>query len=428
MDGMRPSRRPNPSQPQPASSQPYSQSSDGMDIRPQRPAGMQATPLAQNMPQSVQLPAPTPLELPVIEPLTPPTRHKRSLKKAIIGAVIAVVVVGILALVAGFIWYNQALSPVSASSGDRIRVTIESGSGPAAIANLLHEKKLIHSPIAFDIYTKLAKNRNDLKAGSFALSPSQTLPEIVDTLVAGKAESFNVTFFPGGTLRSPASIPKKQRTDAQTVLLNAGFTQEEITAAFSKQYSGSLFAGRPAGASVEGYIYGDTYTIDSTTTVEQLLQMSFDEYADVLQKNNLTEGFKAQGLTLHQGIIMASVIQSEMGALKADMAQVAQVFFKRYNAGDPLGSDVTAYYGADLKGVPRAVTVDTPYNTRIHPGLPQGPISSPGLDALKAVAHPAPGNYMYFLTGDDQKNYFATTLAEHERNIADHCKIGCSIQ
>jgi UPF0755 protein len=90
-----------------------------------------------------------------------------------------------------------------------------------------------------------------------------------------------------------------------------------------------------------------------------------------------------------------------------------------------LGSDVTFIYAAKKLGVEATPTLESPYNTRIHPGLPPGPISSPGLSALQAVANPAAGDYTYFLAGDDGKTYFAHTFEEHEANIVNHCQKNC---
>ena len=123
---------------------------------------------------------------------------------------------------------------------------------------------------------------------------------------------------------------------------------------------------------------------------------------------------------------MASIIQREV-ITAADAAQVAQVFKKRYDMGMQLGSDVTYQYIADKTGQARNVNLDSPYNTRRYAGLPPGPISTPGLAALKAVAQPAKGDYLYFLSGDDDKTYFARTNEEHEKNIRNHCQEKCQI-
>lgn len=323
--------------------------------------------------------------------------------------------------------YQYQLSPVNAHNSARTRVTIASGSTPTQIANTLAEKKLIRSTKAFDIYTRLTKTRNKLQAGSYSLSPSQSTASIVDHLVSGKADQFKVTFFTGGTLKAAPGTANTKKTDVETMLLRAGFSQDEINAAFTKTYNLPLFAGKPAGTSLEGYVYGDTYVIDSSTTVEQLLNLSFTTFNKAIIDSDIVAGFRAQGLDLYQGITLASIVQAEMGSHQADMPQVAQVFLKRLATGMPLGSDVTAYYGADMIGKSHSVAVDTPYNTRIHAGLPPGPIGAPSLAALKAVAHPAAGNYLFFLSGDDGKTYFATTDAEHEANKAAHCQTLCAL-
>ena len=350
-------------------------------------------------------------------------KTRRSLVLWIIGVVIGLFLLIVALLVVS---YFYLLSPVSGSA-NRTRITIEAGETPSQIAETLHHHGLIRSKGVFELYTKLSGTRNQLKAGSYALSPAQSTDDIVTILVSGKTETLSVLLYPGGTLRDTTNKPRDQKTDVYTALLRAGYSEKEVESALEKQYNHPLLADKPASASLEGYIYGDTYVVDSSASVEDVLNVAFDEFYEVLTDNGLIDGFKEQGLTLHQGIIMASIIQSEMGSQESDMAQVAQIFFKRYKQKMPLGSDVTAYYGADLLGMPRAVSVDSPYNTRIHMGLPKGPISNPGIAALKAVASPAKGDYVYFLSGDDGRTYFAVTNEQHEKNIVDHCKVGCSI-
>ena len=135
--------------------------------------------------------------------------------------------------------------------------------------------------------------------------------------------------------------------------------------------------------------------------------------------------FKENGLNLYQGITLASIIQRE--SIGGDEPQIAQVFYTRLSIGMMLGSDVTYQYIADKTGVARDINLDSPYNTRRYTGLPPGPIATPGLNALLAVASPAPGDYIYFLSGDDDVTYFATTLEEHEANIRNHCQQKCQI-
>jgi UPF0755 protein len=132
-----------------------------------------------------------------------------------------------------------------------------------------------------------------------------------------------------------------------------------------------------------------------------------------------TQAFAAEGLTLHQGLTLASVIEKEVHS-PADRPIVAQVFLKRFKTGMPLGSDVTTQYAADQLHVPFDTNLDSHYNTRRYPGLPPGPICSPGLGALDAAARPATTDYLYFLSDKNGKTYFAKTYAEHQQNIVKY--------
>ena len=151
----------------------------------------------------------------------------------------------------------------------------------------------------------------------------------------------------------------------------------------------------------------------------------FQVYANVLEKNNLAAQFKTQGLTVYEGITLASIIQRE--SIGGDEPQIASVFYNRKVAGMPLGSDVTYQYAADKAGVARDTELNSPYNTRVVVGLPPGPIAAPGLNALKAVAAPAKTDYLFFLSGDDDITYYGRTLSEHESNIKAHCQAKCQI-
>lgn len=348
--------------------------------------------------------------------------------------VVALLIIGLIAGVSAYFLYQNQLRPVSLEkTTERIRVTINSGDTPSAIAQLLQQKKLIRSATAFSIYSKLSHTQGQLKAGVYSLSPHDSVQTIIAHLVQGKSDTFSITFFPGATLVDTSSKPTDQKTDVTTVLERAGYSKMEITQALARQYQGPLFADKPASATLEGYVYGDTYQFDAGSSVEQILQRSFNEYYQKIQQYNIVAGLKQQGLNLYQGITLASIIQREMSAANPNVAsqdqrQVAQVFYLRLQKNIALGSDVTAYYGASQINQPQSVSVDTPYNTRLHTGLPPGPIAVPSLGALEATAQPASGNYLFFLSGDDGKTYFATTDTEHEQNVKNHCQKKCAVQ
>ncbi len=343
-------------------------------------------------------------------PVKKPRRFKR------IAIIVALVVLALTAITgATYAWYVHEQTPVS-NSKKQVRVVVVSGEGPQVIGKKLVEQGLIRSTLIFDWYTRLHQSAGKLQAGTYSLSPSMSLSEIVGHLTSGKTDIFTVTFLPGATL-----------AENKAVLAAAGYSSAEIEQAMGdvSQYNTALFDGKPANTDLEGYIYGETYQFSADTSVHDILQRTFDEYESVIKQYGFQDAFKARGLTLYQGITLASIVQREMSSHTADMPQVAQVFYSRLAINMPLGSDVTFEYAAKKLGVAATPTLDSPYNTRIYPGLPPGPIATPGVDAMKAVANPASGDYLYFLSGDDGKTYFAMTDAEHERNITEHCQQKC---
>ena len=127
---------------------------------------------------------------------------------------------------------------------------------------------------------------------------------------------------------------------------------------------------------------------------------------------------------MHEGVILASIIEQEVSS-DSDRPIVAQVFLTRHKIGMQLGSDVTAFYGAYIAGVEPTVSYDSPYNTRLHSGMPPGPISNVSKSSLHAVASPANTDYLYFVAGDDGKTYFSHTLDMHQELTRQHCKTLC---
>lgn len=325
---------------------------------------------------------------------------------------VAVLIVG--SILSMWLWLSIQLSPLGDDKQQLIAITIKPGSTPSEIGKLLKEKSVIRSADAFDIHTRLSGTRGLLQAGTYRLSPSESTQQIVGHLTSGKVDQFSITFLPGATL-----------AEHKKVLRSADFSDAEIDEAFSATYESPLFEGRPAGADLEGYIYGETYNFSTGSSVGQILERTFQEFYDDLQSEGLIEKIQQRDLTLYQGITLASIIQREESKTN-DQKQVAQVFYTRLEMGMPLGSDVTYQYAAEKLGVERDVNLDSPYNTRRYTGLPPGPIASPGLDSLRATAEPASGSYVYFLSGDDDKTYFSYTFEEHEANIRDHCKVKCS--
>jgi len=358
----------------------------------------------------------------------PPQKKKRSVKKRILWSLVVLFVLVIAAIAGLFGWYSYQLSAVDPNNKDIEVVTVASGSAPADIAELLEKEGVIRNADVFLWYTRLEGVQNNLQAGAYRLSPSESTQQIVEHLVSGRVDMFNVTLYPGGTLIDTTDKADDKKYDVTTALKRAGYTQEEISTGLAADYSdynNTLFQDRPASADLEGYIFGETYRVSAGATVEDVLRTSFDEFWRIIEENNLVTKYKDQGLNLYQGITLASIIQRESGG--DDKAGIAQVFLSRYRIGQQLGSDVTYQYIADKLGEERDINFDSPYNTRRYAGLPPGPIASPGEAALISVGEPATTDYIYFLSGDDDITYFARTYEEHEANIRNHCQIKCQI-
>ncbi|MCD8571210.1 MAG: endolytic transglycosylase MltG [Alphaproteobacteria bacterium] len=319
-----------------------------------------------------------------------------------------------LAAIGGWVWFQVQLSPVNRDDTSRVVVEIESGLSPTGIAAELKSKSVIRSETAFLWYTRFTGTQNQLQAGTYRLAPSESTQEIVQHLTNGSVDTFSITFLPGATL-----------AQNRQVLIDAGYAVSEVDAALAATYESPLFEGKPADTDLEGYIYGETYQFGTGATVSEILEHTFEIYEQVINEHGLVEAYAKQGLSLYQGITLASIVQRE--AIGGDEAGIAQVFLKRLALGMPLGSDVTYQYIADKTGVERDINLDSPYNTRRYPGLPPGPIATPGERALIAVGSPAETDYLYFLSGDDNVTYFSRTFEEHEQNIVDHCQEKCQI-
>ncbi|MBO4854793.1 endolytic transglycosylase MltG [Candidatus Saccharibacteria bacterium] len=352
---------------------------------------------------------------------------KRKTAKIFIITFVSLLLILIIIAGAAFLWYKQAIMAVDPDCGDKceeISFTVAENTGGSKIADDLEKAGLIRSSLAFRIYLKLEADNRNLKPGDYQFKKNMSVAQIIHFLNEGVvAKTFRITFLPGGTLMA-----------ARERLQNLGYKDEEITEAFNFPYNHELLASKPEGATLEGYIYGETYEFYEGTSVVEILNRTFDEMLKVVKENNLVEKYKAQGLTLHEGITLASIVQREAPSVYTEQQQVAQVFELRLKRGIVLGSDAVIAYRADQINPDRNKsdmsylnTIPCPWNSRKCAGLPPTPISNPGVNALKAVAEPAEGDYLYFLTGDDGKMYYAHTEAEHRANARQHCKELCQI-
>lgn len=305
--------------------------------------------------------------------------------------------------------YEKNLKPLN-NSDENIVVTVEPGSPPSKIADTLVEKEVIKSDWAFEWYVRNHNYRDDLKAGTYVLQSSQSIPEIVEVIRSGKVATDLVTILPG-----------KRIDQIKSALVKAGFTEAEVDAALNpaNYQNHPALTDKPKEASLEGYLYPESFQKTSETTAKEIVELSLDEMNRYLTPD-VRQGFAKQGLTVHQGVILASIVEQEVSKV-ADKPTVAQVFLKRYKDGMMLGADPTALYGAIVAGQEPSLFYDSPYNTRMYVGLPPGPIGNTSESSLNAVADPSETDWLYFVAGDDGVTYFSKTLEEHEALTKQHC-------
>ncbi len=345
------------------------------------------------------------------EHATADTKTSKKPKKTLFRKVIALILVIVATAVASVIaWYLHALTPLTNTDQYTV-VSVRAGSGTQQIADDLESKSVIRSATAFTTYVRL-NGINNLQAGSYRLSSKQSTPDIAKVIAGGDVTTLNVLISPG------------LRLDQITkTLMKEGYSEAEIEAAYVAVRDHPLLKGYPASDPLEGYLYPETFQIEPNTSAEVLVRTILTTFNTAITPEIRT-GLKEQGLTLQEGIILASIVQKEVSDPDVQRT-VAQVFIKRYKEGMVLGSDVTYKYAAAQFGTVDNPSSNSPFNTRKYLGLPPTAISNFNLSALKAVAKPTDTEYVYFVAGDNGITYFATTLEQHEANVAKYCIKGC---
>ena len=228
--------------------------------------------------------------------------------------------------------------------------------------------------------------------------------EIVKIIIDGKEATDLITVLPGKNLEQ-----------IKEGFLRAGFSITEVDAALEpSQYSKHpALTDKPKEATLEGYLYPESFQKTANTSLKEIINLSLDEMQLRLTQD-VRQAIAKRGLNLHQTMTLASIIENEVSRPE-DRTTVSQVFQKRLKENIRLESNATDAYS---KSRPE-------YDTYKIDGLPPGPISTFTESAINAVAYPSETDWLYFVSGDDGKTHFAKTLAEHESNIQKFCKAQC---
>ena len=276
-------------------------------------------------------------------------------------------------------------------------VEIPRGAGVRDIAETLADRSVIADPLAFRWFARLSGSAGDLQAGEYAFPPGASMASVLDRLVRGDIVSYLVT------------VPE-------------GLTSAQIVTLLEQD---RRLTGAVADLPREGSLLPESYAFVRGDTREQVLDRMRTAQAETVSTLWQSRAPDLPFQTAGEAVILASIVERETGQAD-ERGLVASVFINRLRLGMSLDSDPTVIYGI-TGGVRRfdrpltrrdIETVDSPYNTYRHRGLPPGPIANPGEAALAAVLNPPDSPYLFFVADGTGGHAFAETLEEHNRNVA----------
>lgn len=349
-------------------------------------------------------------------------RHVRAL-------MLGVALIALVVSCGGYIALSEIQAPAD-PAGAPVEFVVEDGASTADIATELQSQGLIRQPALFTLLARANDLDGKLQAGRFVLSPTMTMSEIMIALQSSRVEDVQVTFPEGLRLEEMAAL-----------LEGAGVVSADAFLAAARDGDGYrndffLLGSLPEGASLEGYLFPDTYRFPRRAEADEVIRPMLERFAE--QYATIERGVRVPGATVHDLVTMASIVQRE-SALQSEMARIAGVFWNRLKpenapsfGGGLLGADATVQYALGYstqegtwwrKNLTQSdLQTASPFNTRATPGLPPGPIAAPGITALTAAAQPDDtGGYLFFVAdcARDGSHNFATTIEEHSRFEAE---------
>lgn len=303
--------------------------------------------------------------------------------------------------------------------------TIETGEGIKEIGQKLGQLNLIKNEKLFQAIVYLINARKKFWPGTYYLNPNTDLLNIIKTLTSQKGpEEKTITIIEGWSAKDIADYLDKEGTIKKTDFLSEAQNKSKYQNdyEFLKDLPASP-AGGPADASLEGFLFPDTYQIYKETTAEAIVRKMLENFDNKITPEMRAE-IKKNNRSLFQAITLASLVEKE-AADEIERRLVADVFWRRLDNLIPLQSCASINY---ILGVSkRQLSFDetrtpSPYNTYINRGLPPGPINNPGLSSIKAVIYPLKNDYWFFLSTEDGKTIFSRTKEEHDKNKTIYLK------
>lgn len=318
---------------------------------------------------------------------------------------------------------HEALNTPRASDSGTIQFEVLPGQNAAQIADELVSDGIISDPTLFRNYVHYYDLDRQIEAGSYELSASMTIPEVAVRLTDATPAETSVRVTEGWRREQIGEF-----LDGQPDIPFTGAEFLAATGVGTRLPSGSSLGGVIApGATLEGFLFPDTYRIAVDATATDLVEKMLLNF-ETKVTSQMRADAAAQGFSLFEVITLASIVERE-AAVPDERVLIASVYLNRLRAGTKLEADPTVQYAMGYQPDSGQwwnlsltqedyYSIDSPYNTYLYAGLPPGPIANPGLDSIRAVIYPAQTPYIFFRTACDGsgRHVFATTFEEHVNN------------
>jgi UPF0755 protein len=318
-----------------------------------------------------------------------------------------IVVVSAVAVVVAVGWFFFSLDPVGTTVGSAatspIVFQVNAGDGFREVAQNLYAAHLIHSPLAFDLFSLVDGRAFTLKPGWYRLNPSMDMPQIIVDLSSGGAGEATVVIPEGSNIY-----------DIDRILSNALVIRPDALIDFTNAQN------------LEGRLFPDTYQFYTNDNVTNVVKEMTDDFNAKATPLLAADPASADAVDEERSLIIASIVQEEVPD-QNDEEVVAGIILKRLATGMPLDIDATVCYAKLIENPTSTAQscslsaldfkIDSPYNTYLNKGLPPGPIGNPGTSAITAALHPKDSPYLYYLSDPATgKTIFAETLDEQNQN------------
>ncbi len=304
-----------------------------------------------------------------------------------------------------------------------VSFSITPGQDVKTIGLKLKESNLIKSRLVFESWVWLTGTEKKFVAGDYKLPANVNIINLTRLLTGSLAlpNEVKVVIIEGWTIKDIASYLEKN---------NLYFTTDFIALVSKPQNFepllnnlGIKLTSKPANASLEGYLFPDTYRVYRDSQPDDLVAKMLNNFVDKF-KPEWQQEITKRGYNMFQAVTLASIVEKEVANDK-DRRLVADIFWRRLKVGRGLESDATINYITGKKALQPSLldlAVDSPYNTYKYRGLPPGPICNPGASALEAVIYPQSNDYWYFLTTPDGEVIYSKTFEEHKAAKAKYLK------